>query len=151
MNAEAREHLLAHLVVDEGVVLHAYEDSLGYLTIGCGRLIDKRRGGGISHAEAMYLLGNDAERVEREVLDRFPWVAWLDDVRQVAMFNLAFNLGIAGLAQFANTLSAIQANEWERAAAGLRASLWYRQVAKRRSERIIHMIVTGTYPEGTVA
>ena len=55
---------------EEGLVLHAYEDHLGYLTIGYGRLIDKRRGGGISKAEAEYLLLNDCRRVEQEISNK---------------------------------------------------------------------------------
>ena len=31
---------------NEGEVLHAYQDHLGFWTIGVGRLIDKRKGGG---------------------------------------------------------------------------------------------------------
>jgi lysozyme len=147
MNEAAREQLLNHLAVDEGCVLYAYPDSLGYLTIGFGRLIDKRRGGGITRAEALYLLENDVERHWRELVHRFPWVEGLDDVRQVAMCNLAFNLGINGLAQFRNTLAAIQRADWQAAVQGLRQSLWYRQVGKSRSDRILHMIGTGEYPQ----
>ena len=146
MNADARERLLTHLAQDEGCVLHAYQDSLGFLTIGYGRLIDKRRGGGITRAEAMHLLGNDVERHWSELIARFPWVESLDDVRQVAMANLAFNLGVDGLAQFRNTLAAIQRGDWQAAAYGLRQSLWFRQVQPSRSSRIISMIRTGEYP-----
>lgn len=147
MNAASRELLCAHLIVDEGVILHAYQDHLGYWTIGAGRLIDERRGGGISYAEAMFLLSNDVHRVELEVINRMPWVMALDEVRQVAVLNLAFNLGINGLAKFGNTLSALQRGDWPAAANGLRNSLWYRQVAKRRSERIIGMLLSGELPE----
>jgi lysozyme len=86
------------------------------------------------------------DRFERAVLARFPWVVMLDDVRQVAVFNLAFNLGVDGLAKFVNTLRAIQDGEWGIAAAGLRRSLWYKQVQRSRSERIISMLMTGEYP-----
>jgi lysozyme len=146
VKAAARDLLLAHLVADEGVVLHAYQDHLGYWTIGAGRLIDKRRGGGITHAEALYLLGNDVDKFERGVLERWPWVAWLDDARQIAICNLAFNLGLDGLAKFRNTLAAIQDGRWADAAEGLRNSLWYRQIQKSRSERIVAMILTGECP-----
>ena len=148
MNADTRELLASHLIVDEGVVLHAYRDSLGYLTIGCGRLIDKRKGGGITNAEALMLLQNDIERHWTELIERFPWVLRLEPARQAALANLAFNLGVPGLAKFVNTLGAIQRGAWSTAANGLRNSLWYRQVAKSRSERIIAMIVTGEFPEG---
>jgi lysozyme len=146
VNASARATLLAHLAVDEGCVLHAYADSLGYLTIGFGRLIDRRRGGGITHEEAFMLLSNDVERVERVTLERFPWVAWMDEVRQVAVFNLAFNLGVDGLSKFVNTLAAMERQDWPAAANGLRRSRWFTQVQRSRSERIIAMILTGEYP-----
>lgn len=146
MNADSREALLAHLVVDEGVVLHAYQDHLGYWTIGAGRLIDKRRGGDISREEAIYLLNNDVERHWRELLERFPWVEWMDEVRQVAMANLAFNLGVEGLSQFKDTLKAAEQGDWEDVARGLRTSLWFRQVQPSRSSRIISMFLTGRMP-----
>ena len=53
----------------EGFVSNAYKDSLGYLTIGYGRLIDKSKGGGISETEAEYLLANDVNGVY-EALNR---------------------------------------------------------------------------------
>lgn len=141
----ARERLIAELVVDEGVVLHAYQDHLGFWTIGAGRLIDKRRGGGITYAEALYLLKNDIDKHWIGFTDRHPWVLDLDEVRQVALCNLAFNLGIDGLTKFRNTLAAIERGDWEAAASGLRASLWFRQVQPSRSGRIIAMILTGEW------
>lgn len=145
MNAEAREHLLAHLLVDEGVVLHAYTDSLGYLTIGVGRLIDKRKGGGISHEEAMYLLDHDVTRIWHELVKRFPWVLSLDDVRQAVLANMAFNMGVPGLAKFVNTLAAVRRGDYSAAVNGMRRSLWYRQVQKSRSERLIRMMLSGEW------
>ena len=78
------DSLESQLRRDEGEVLHAYSDSLGYLTIGVGRLIDARRGGGISGDESAYLLRNDIERKTGELLRRAPWVAELDPVRRAA-------------------------------------------------------------------
>lgn len=146
MNTRSRETLLSHLVVDEGVKLHAYQDHLGFWTIGIGRLIDGRRGGGISYAEALYLCNNDIDAKWAELTQRLPWVLTLDDVRQVALCNLAFNLGVDGLAKFVNTLAAVKRGDWSSAASGLRNSLWYRQVQRERSERIIYMILTGELP-----
>lgn len=147
MNAGSREHLLSELAVDEGCVLYAYEDSLGYLTIGYGRLIDRRRGGSISPAEARLLLNNDVERIWNGLTKRFPWIEELDDVRQVVLANLAFNLGIDGLAQFKNTLAAVERGDYGIAAAGMRQSLWFRQVQSSRSERLIRMMRNGTFDE----
>lgn len=141
----ARERLLTELIVDEGVVLHAYRDHLGYLTIGCGRLIDERRGGGITYDEALYLLRNDVDRHWIAFTDRHPWVLNIDEVRQVALCNLAFNLGVDGLSKFKNTLAALERGDWNAAGAGLMNSLWFRQVQRSRSERIISMIITGDW------
>lgn len=44
------------LETDEGRVPHAYQDHLGYWTIGVGHLIDKRKGGGLTPDEVDYLL-----------------------------------------------------------------------------------------------
>ena len=77
-----RSRLLAQLKRQEGEVLHAYEDSMGYWTIGVGRLIDERRGGGISPEESQYLLSNDVTRTQASVAARFAWYAALDDAHQ---------------------------------------------------------------------
>lgn len=145
MNAETREKVAAHLLVDEGVVLHAYRDHLGYLTIGVGRLIDERKGGGISYSEAIYLLENDMTKHWDALLSRFPWVADLDDVRQAVLLNLAFNLGIVGLSKFRNTLAAFERGDWAAAGQGLMNSLWFKQVQRSRSSRLIAMTVTGEW------
>ena len=61
---ETLESKVSHLLrLHEGFVSHAYEDSTPekYLTIGYGRLIDERLGGGISQEEAEYLLTNDIQ------------------------------------------------------------------------------------------
>ena len=57
---------------DEGEVLTAYPDHLGYLTIGVGRLIDKRKGGGITPEESAYLLANDIMRKSMDLDSRLP-------------------------------------------------------------------------------
>jgi hypothetical protein len=62
--------LTAQLRRDEGEVLHAYSDHLGFTTIGVGRLIDKRRGGGITKEESKYLLENDIDRKLRDLRTR---------------------------------------------------------------------------------
>ena len=48
------------LVRHEGLRLHAYKCSEGFLTLGVGRNLDAN---GISEDEAMYMLDNDIKRV----------------------------------------------------------------------------------------
>ena len=61
-------NLKEQLKRDEGVVAHAYEDTLGFLTIGVGHLIDGRRGGGLSPDEIDYILTNDIAEKSAQVL-----------------------------------------------------------------------------------
>jgi lysozyme len=137
--------LLAELRRDEGVVRHAYQDSRGLWTIGVGRLIDERKGGGLSDEEIDHLLANDVSRVKSE-LDKFlPWWRDLDAVRQRALINMCFNLGIHGLLGFRNTLAAIQAHDWPKVAAGMLDSRWARQTGAR-AHRLAHMMETGEAP-----
>ena len=129
------EALRAQLIDHEGVRLHAYQDSLGFWTIGIGRLIDKRRGGGISHDEALFLLDNDIAETIGELRAALPWFLREDEIRQRAMIDLAFNLGVPGLLKFRNTLAAWERNDYAAAARGLEKSLWYRQVGRRGPRR----------------
>lgn len=137
-----KEKLQAELVRDEALRLAAYQDSLGYWTIGVGRLIDARKGGGITVAEAMMLLSNDIDRIERDVGLRWPWYARLDDVRQRVMINMAFNLGIGGLSGFKRTLGSVERGEYAKAAQEMMQSTWATQV-KGRATRLARMMHSG--------
>lgn len=130
------------LIRDEGEVLHAYQDTEGFWTLGVGRLIDKRRGGGITHEEALYLLQNDILR-KMEDLDReLPWWRKLSPVRQRVMLNMCFNLGIWGLLKFKKTLAAVESGRYEEASRGMLASKWAKQVGER-AERLALMMRRG--------
>jgi lysozyme len=143
---EALQVNVRELIADhEGEVNHAYTDSLGYLTIGVGRLIDKRMGGHITHDEAMYLLDNDIEKC-RVFASKIPWFAALDEVRQAAILDLIFNLGETKFMKFAQFRMAMSVKDYPWAAEELKDSLWYRQV-KRRGPRIVSMILTGEWPK----
>lgn len=136
------ELLALELIRDEGEVLHAYPDSEGYLTLGVGRLIDQRRGGGISTAESRYLLGNDIVRVQADLDHSLPWWRTLAEARQRALCNMEFNLGIAKLLGFRQMLAALQAGDYATAAAEALDSQWAEQVGDR-ARRIEAMIRQG--------
>lgn len=128
MNLEA---LKAQLRRHEGVIDHAYQDSEGYWTIGVGRLIDERRGGKLRPDEIDLLLENDVQNVMLELDRILPWWRGLSENRQLVLADMAFNLGIVRLQGFRNALAAMQAGEWDRAAAEMLDSLWARQVGRR--------------------
>lgn len=134
-----KDSLTSQLRRDEGEVLYAYPDSLGWTTIGVGRLIDKRKGGGITAEESAYLLNNDIDKRHAELLRRAPWMALLDHARLGVMLNMAFQLGVDGLLGFKNTLAMVRSGDYLGAAAGMLNSLWARQTparAKRLSEQM---------------
>jgi len=56
-------------------------------------------------------------------------------------------MGIAGLAKFVHTMAAFKRRDYHVAADGLQNSLWFRQVQKSRSTRLIQMTRTGEWPD----
>lgn len=138
------ENLTDQLRRDEGEALTAYTDSLGYLTIGVGRLIDKRKGGGITMDESAYLLANDIRRKTAEVIAALPWAEHLDPVRFAVLVNMAFQLGIGGLLDFKNTLFMIKVAEYERASDNMALSKWHSQTPAR-CDRLRKQIITGEW------
>ena len=146
-----RATLKARLRLEEGEVLHAYQDSLGWWTIGVGHLIDGRKGGSIPPEISDALLEWDLARFEVLLDGGIPWWRQLDDVRQQVVMDLTFNMGWApgaagGFDDFTNTLAALQDARWADAAAGLRKSLWYRQIGSRRAEPLCIAVETGSFP-----
>ena len=134
--------LIAQLKRHEGLRLEAYQDHLGYWTIGYGRLIDERRGGGISEAEAEALLRNDVHRVTADVERRLPWVRGLSDVRRQALLNMGFQLGVSGLLGFRRMLDALKRGRFDLASQEALNSRWAKQTPNRADE-IARMIRDG--------
>lgn len=139
-----RENIIRSLRGEEGEVLHEYKDHLGYSTIGIGRLIDKRKGGGITKDEAAYLLGNDVDKVVDQLNKRIPWWTQLDDSRKGVLVNMAFQMGTDGLLGFKNTLAMIQRGDYNNAANGMMNSLWARQTPAR-AKRMAEQMRTGKW------
>lgn len=136
------------LVRHEGEVLHAYQDHLGYWTIGIGRLIDKRRGGGISKEEAEFLFMNDVNGRIKQLEKKIPWFKNLDEPRKAVLLNMSFQLGIPGLLQFKNTLAKIEAGDYEGAAVNMMKSKWATQTP-RRAQELANQMRTGKWQSGS--
>ena len=124
------------LMEEEGLVLHAYKDHLGYLTIGYGRLIDKRRGGGITKEEAEYLLLNDCRRVEQQIYAKYPWWVKLPEPAQLAIFDMTFNMGPSFLTDWPNTWEAIGHQLWGKVIHNIKKSKYAQQVPNRAARNI---------------
>lgn len=144
MSGEIVRELSKQLERDEGRVRHAYQDHLGYWTIGVGRLIDARRGGGLSNDEIDYLLANDIRKVQREVYRNLPWAKELSPARQGVLLAMAFQMGIAGLMGFRNTLATIERGDYQRAGDEMLMSKWATQTPKR-AKRLSEQMKTGEW------
>lgn len=129
----------------EGNVPHAYQDSLGYWTIGVGHLIDKRKGGKLPESIVDALLDWDIKEHSRDLFRALPWIMDLDEVRKAVLVDMSFNLGVAGLLQFKNTLAAVKESRWNDAARGMLASRWASQVGAR-ALRLADMMRSGRWP-----
>lgn len=134
-----RTELREQLILDEGLRLKPYRDSVGKLTIGVGRNLSDV---GISMHEAMLLLDNDVDAVEDDLDQRLPWWRGLSEARQLVLANMCFNLGIGRLMGFKNTLAAIKVSDYAAAADGMLASKWAGQVGKR-AHRLAKMMREG--------
>lgn len=124
---------------EEGEVLTEYKDHLGFSTIGVGRLIDARKGGGITAEESAYLLSNDIQKKLSELEHKLPWVKELDEARRGVLLSMAFQMGTDGLLGFKNTLEMVRIGRYTDAAKGMLNSLWAKQTpqrAKRHSEQM---------------
>jgi lysozyme len=124
---------------DEGEVLHAYQDSLGYWTIGIGILIDKLKGGGLRPEESEFIFNNRLRLVNESLESRIPWLCKLDPARRGVLVNMAFQLGIDGLLGFKNTLKMIEAGDYQGASKGMLNSLWARQTPARANRLSVQM------------
>lgn len=131
--------LKQQLIRDEGAVGHAYHDSFGFLTIGVGRLIDERRGGGLSPDEIDYLLDNDIKAKTHEVLQALPWAARLSEPRRAVLVNMAFQLGTKGLLAFHRTLGSIEDGQYGDAAVEMLDSTWAKQTPARAMRLAVQM------------
>lgn len=139
MTPQTIHQLRTDLRRDEGVRLKPYRDTVGKLTIGVGRNLDDR---GISNDEAEFLLAEDVKLVLAEIRIKFPWVLNETQNRQRAFANLLFNLGSTRLGKFKNTLAHWAAGQHQKAADGIRNSLYATQVGAR-AERIAQLIEKG--------
>ena len=137
MNIEKlKEQIKRH----EGEVLEVYADSLGYLTLGVGHLIQP----------------NDPEHgqpagtpVSQEVVDKYYEIDFdkhLEETKHVighdvfdglpgeiqeVLVNMCFNLGGTRLGKFRNMLNAVEDHDWERMAVEMEDSRWFKQVGRR--------------------
>ena len=83
------------IIKHEGYRSLAYPDR-GGMAIGYGRNLTNN---GINRAEALMLLRNDIDRLNKGLAERFPASQKLDSVRYAVVLSMAYNLGLDGLSE----------------------------------------------------
>ena len=99
--------------------------------MGIGRLIDKRKGGGITREEAEYLLDNDLATARADLDAIAPYWLLLPEDVQRGLLNMALNLGRKNLSRFKRMFAALKDRNYHAAAEEALNSKWSTQVGPR--------------------
>ena len=133
------EILLKQLEDFEGLELKPYKCTSDKTTIGLGRNLDDY---GITREEAYYLAQNNIDEIEDELDNALSWWRDLNDARQRALINLAYNVGTPTLLKFKKTLEYLENGFYAKAGEEVLDSRWAEQVG-RRSVFISNVFKTG--------
>lgn len=150
------------LYVHEGFRSKPYRCTANKLTIGIGRNIEDRpfteeelrlvdkdyMTKGITKAQAFAILARDVMQFDFELRQNIPFYERLDDERQYALLDMAFNMGIGnskkGLLSFKKMLRYIGTGFYKQAAAECLNSKYGRELPVRAG-RIARAIETGVF------
>ena len=130
------------LIDFEGERFSAYQDSLGYWTVGIGHCIDERKGCGISQNISRRLFEDDLARFTATARCSFDWFDALDPVRQDVIVMLLFDPGVSGLNAM---LNAFGEHAWHEAAFQLANSTWGRKIDNDRKKEMCSAIEYGRW------
>ena len=147
------QHLDGELTLEEGKKFVIYDDKtgkpfrrgdtlLGNLSVGVGINLMIP----FDDAELAFLEAHRIDRTRRQ-LQSFGWYAAQDEVRQVALADLVYNLGIDGLLNWPHFLSYMAVKDYANAALEIQKNeIWINQVHAARANRVRQMILTGRWP-----
>ena len=99
--------------------------------------------GGLSESEIQYLLANDITRVRSQLIG-FSWFQGLDEIRQGALINLTFNIGIGSLLHFVTAIHYLSVKDYVNSAAAFLDSVWAKQTGDR-AIRLARQLETGEW------
>lgn len=128
MNTDA---LLDTLRADEGFSPFVYDDSEGFATVGYGFLIDAEKGVGLPRPVAEFWLRYAVTERLEALTKRWPAFNSQPADVQLALGNLAYNIGVSGVLGFAKMLGALERGDRHEAAEQLLDSRYARQVPNR--------------------
>ena len=144
--------LTAQLRRDEGVRYVPYLDSKQIPTIGIGHKIlpTENFSWAVPISDGQVNLMFKADMLGKIAgLETVPWFVDLDECRQGALCNMAFNLGVVGLLKFVHMCAAIANKDWVTAHNEALNSEWAQDppvgVGKDRSDRLATQILVGEW------
>ena len=129
---------LSQVKTNEGLRLKPYKDAKGFWTIGYGCNLETS----FTKEMAQCILELKAHAIYVEILRRFSWFPDLDDVRQRAIMDMAFNMGVDGVAGFKKMIAAIKAKNFTTAGKEVLNSDYANDVGDR-AHRVARMISLG--------
>ena len=139
MSRDLMSQIAADLKQDEGWVPHAYQDHLGFWTLGYGFLIDQRRGGQIPRPVADFWLQWEIDQRWKMLSDALPWFEDAPGQVQRALVSMCYQLGLRGLLSFRQTLALLEDGRYTEAADQALQSRWAEQ-ARNRAMRVTDWI-----------
>lgn len=123
--------LLADLRDDEGWRDSPYRDSLNFLTIGYGFLIDERKAVKMPRAVGNLWLELIAQEKWADLVGRVPSLSTQPEDVQRALGNMAYQLGADGVLGFRTMLAALAVGDRSKAAEAALDSKWASQTPAR--------------------
>lgn len=147
------DYLNDELSVEESVQKFLYDDATGKRFLKGMTLA-----GNLTIAIGVNLMeGMDSEEIKwisehrmQKVIDHFmpyPWFATLDQVRQIAIADIAFNIGLDVTAKWPSFFHYVAQKDWPNAKKEIVSNaVWISQVHTSRATRIENMLSTGQWP-----
>jgi len=123
-------NLLEEIKKEEGFMGIAYNDHLGFPTIGYGTKLP------LEEEEAEMLLKHRLVKMQKELHSRLEGLDVPQEVWEI-LYHMSYQLGVSGLLRFKKMFKALQGKDFKQASLEMLDSLWARQTpnrAKRMSE-----------------
>jgi len=136
-----RDRVIADLKQDEGFVPHAYQDHLGFTSVGYGFMVDQRKNGRIPREVADFWLNHEISRLDELLRERINCYADAPEGVKRALVNMAYQMGLNGLLRFQDMLQSLEYECYGMAADCALDSLWARQTPER-AKRVAEWIRT---------
>lgn len=141
---------------DEGYEESVYQDSmngacktcghsLGFYTIGIGKMVDKRKGGKLDRDIIYKILSTDISKHTADLYNGFPFAMELDEPRRAVLICMCFQLGIQRLSEFRNAMGYMKNGEYTAASLAFADSKVAKEQAPVRWARFCQQLKTGEW------